>query len=124
MPGLSYPPVFCPVVADFYCGMLVTVPLHASQLIKPLAPAALSDLYAAHYAGSALVHALPYRQENEYLAANALAGRDSMEVFVAGNTERLTLCARFDNLGKGASGAAIQCMNLMLGRSETDGLVL
>lgn len=124
VPGLLTPPVFSPVVGDFYSGMLVTVPLHAAQLAKPMDPAALTALYAEHYAGSTLVRVLPCREETDYLAANALAGRDTMELFVAGCAERYTLCARFDNLGKGASGAAIQCMNLMLGRRETDGLVL
>ncbi len=118
------PPVFTPVVSDFYAGMLVNVPLHRSMLLKRLRPQELSETYATHYDGSKLVRVLPYTENNQMLCANALAGKDTMELMVAGNEERMTLIARYDNLGKGASGAAIQCMNLMLGREETEGLVL
>ncbi len=122
--GTASPPVFTPVVADFYAGMLVNVPLHQTMLEKRLRPEELREIYAQHYEGSKLVSVLPYAAENQMLSANALAGKDSMELMVAGNAERMTLLARYDNLGKGASGAAIQCMNLMLGREETEGLTL
>ncbi len=125
--GLAQPPLFSPVVGDFACGMEVTVPLFASQLARPLSRADLRDLLAAHYAGAALVTVAPLDAEIErqggFLDAGALAGCDGMELYVAGNDERMLLIARFDNLGKGASGAAIQCMNLMLGCEETTGLV-
>ncbi len=120
--GTAFPPVFTPVVADFYAGMLVNVPLHQSMLEKRLRPEDISEIYAQHYEGSKLITVLPYEAENQMLAANALAGKDTMELMVAGSGERMTLLARYDNLGKGASGAAIQCMNLMLGREETEGL--
>lgn len=122
--GTAVPPVFTPIVADFYAGMLVHVPLHQSMLQKRLRPEELLEIYAQHYEGSKLIRVLPYVAENQMLSANALAGKDSMELMVAGNAQRMTLLARYDNLGKGASGAAIQCMNLMLGRDETEGLIL
>ena len=122
--GLAYTPIFNPVVADFYAGMLVSVPLHAGMLNKRLQPEALQAIYAMHYAGKSMVNVLPYSGENEFLAANALSGKDTMEIMIAGRDDRFTLMARYDNLGKGASGAAIQCMNLMLGRAETAGLTL
>lgn len=116
-------PVFLPVVADFYSGMLVTVPLHAGLFCRPATPESLSELYAAHYAGCACVRVLPPTDEG-MLAANALSGCDGMELIVTGNGERLAVHARYDNLGKGASGAAVQCMNLLLGAPETEGLKL
>lgn len=117
--GLDQPPVFCPVVADFPCGMLVTVPLHRSQLNCD--PAELGKLYAEYYQGGAVRYVPP---EDFPTSANALAGRDGMLVTAAGNGERVLLMAVFDNLGKGASGAAIQNMNLMLGKDELEGLVI
>lgn len=122
--GLPHAPVFNPVVADFYAGMLVSVPLHGAQLKGVSGLLALREIYEAHYAGQRLVQVLPVVQENMLLAAGALAGKDCMELLVTGNEERITLYARYDNLGKGASGAAIQCMNTMLGREETAGLVV
>ncbi len=116
-------PVFLPIVADFYSGMLVTVPLPAPALCRPLTPESLAALYAAHYAGSACVRVLPPVEEG-MLAANALSGCDGMEIIVTGNGERLAAHARYDNLGKGASGAAVQCMNLLLGAPEAEGLKL
>ena len=120
--GLREPPIFQPILDDYYAGMVVSVPLHAKTLEKKLRLDGLSAVYAKHYAGQKLVRVLSPNPEG-YLAANALAGSDVMQVFVTGNDERMIACARFDNLGKGASGAAIQCMNRMLGLPETAGLV-
>ena len=119
---LNDAPIFQPIVDDYYAGMVVSMPLHAKTLEKKLRLDGLSAVYAKHYAGQKLVRVLPPNPEG-YLAANALAGSDVMQVFVTGNDERMIACARFDNLGKGASGAAIQCMNRMLGLPETTGLV-
>ena len=120
VPGLCFPPLFSPIVADFYSGMTVSVPVYARLLQKPQTAASLRDYFAQYYQGQPLIQV---REDTpDYIGANALAGRDSMEIFVSGNDERLLLTARFDNLGKGASGAAIQCMNLMLGIDETTGL--
>ena len=102
--GLEAPPVFCPIVADYYCGMVVTVPLFKEQLNAGFGIEDVKACYA--------------------IDSNALAGKDTMEVAVFGNEERMLLVSRFDNLGKGASGAAVQCINLMLGADECTGLVL
>ena len=122
--GLEKAPAFCPVVADYACGMEVTVPLFSSQLRGTRADAA--EVYRAAYpAGAGLIRfaEAPDAAEGGLLSAGALAGRDSMEVSVLGSDERPLLVARFDNLGKGASGAAIQNVNLLLGAPETEGLV-
>ena len=118
---LENAPVFCPIVAPYHSGMEVTVPLFgdAYQITK----AQVEACYAAYYQAG-LVRFCPDTDENGFLSAAALAGRDCMEVTVFGNDARMTLVARFDNLGKGASGAAIQNMNLALGLDETAGLVL
>ncbi|UOP04629.2 N-acetyl-gamma-glutamyl-phosphate reductase [Conchiformibius kuhniae] len=123
--GLSAPPVFTPVVADYYCGMLVSIPFAVKDLNGANGEAA-AKLFADYYAGEAMVRVHPFNtaQADGMLAANARAGEDGMEIFVSGNDEQVLLCARFDNLGKGASGAAVQCMNLMLGREETAELVV
>ena len=119
--GLENEPLFCPIVADFYSGMEVTVPLHASQISGRIAD--IRDAYRAAYTG-ALVHFDEAADEGGFLSATAFAGRDDMQVTVTGNDERILLIARFDNLGKGASGAAIQNMNILLGAEETAGLVI
>ncbi len=119
--GLSRTPVFCPVVAAFPCGMEVTVPLFAHQLRGRVDD--VKALYRETYANG-LVRYADSGDENGFLSAAAFAGRDDMQVTVAGNEERVLLIARFDNLGKGASGAAIQNMNLVLGVDETTGLVI
>ena len=114
--GLKIPPVFSPIVADYYKGMASTVPLF---LDAEALTAALADCYR----GAAAVRVLP-EWERPMIGANALAGRDSLTLIIQGNHERSTVTALFDNLGKGASGAAVQNMNLMLGFEETAGLEL
>lgn len=123
--GLSETPIFNPIVADFYSGMVVSVPLHARLLSGRPGIGAVHDALCRHYQGEKLVRVLPLGAEEcmgGFLAANALAGRDDMEILVSGNDERMLIAARFDNLGKGASGAAVQCLNLMLGVWEYTGL--
>lgn len=125
--GLNTPPAFSPIVADYYSGMEVTVPLFRQLLSRPLSVKELRDSFTEFYAGSPLISVLSEEEmqaENGMIAANALSGSDRMEIIVAGNDERPLLISRFDNLGKGASGAAIQCMNIALGLDETTGLVL
>lgn len=119
--GLSRLPIFSPIVSDYYAGMEVTVPLFASQLRGT--PDDIRDLYRSLY-HTDIVHYDDPDCENGFLSACAFAGRDDMSVTVAGNAERILLIARFDNLGKGASGAAVQNMNLLLGVPETTGLSL
>lgn len=121
--GLSSAPDFMPIVADFYAGMVVSVPLRAEIMQKKLSVAELTELYQKHYGGSALVH-VGTPDDDGFLCANALAGKDCMEIVVSGCDERPVVHTRFDNLGKGASGAAVQCMNLLMGVAETKGLAL
>lgn len=121
--GLSQNPVFAPIVADFYSGMVVSVPLHARLLNKNVTAAGVHSLLLEHYAGSKTVQVMPFGKEG-FLGSNNLSGRDILQLEVTGNDERILLAARFDNLGKGSSGAAIQCMNLALGYEETLGLDL
>ena len=119
--GLETNPVFVPIVDDYYKGMATTVPLHMGQLRGVSSAAELRQKLAEHYAGSAMVTVSP-AEDTAKLYANAKAGQDTLELIVAGNDEQLTVTALFDNLGKGASGAAVQNMNIMLGLDETTGL--
>ncbi len=118
--GLNSAPAFCPIVAPYYSGMEVTVPLFAHQLNG--SADCVRALYRDYYRGG-LVHYAEGADENGFLSAAAFAGRDDMQISVGGNAERLLLTARFDNLGKGASGSAIQLMNLLLGVPEDTGLI-
>jgi len=120
--GLSSPPVFIPTVADYYAGIHLTVPLHASLLSGKLGVDGIKNILAEHYTGCPLVRVV--EPEGDFMSAEALSGKDYMELCVTGNDERILLHARFDNLGKGASGAAIQCFNIMNGLEETAGLVV
>ena len=121
--GLDCPPVFLPTVGDFYAGMEVSVPLHASALAAGKTWEDVKAVYAALYGGPVVTYK-ENADEAGFLAANRFAGRDSMEISVQGNEERFVLVARYDNLGKGASGAAVECMNLALGMEPTTGLQL
>ena len=124
--GLEKLPLFSPIVGDFYAGMLVSIPLASAQL-GGLTLAQLHQLYADHYAGQKMIRVMPLTAQADlggFMSANAPAGWDGLELFVTGNDERMTVCARFDNLGKGASGAAIQSMNIMIGCDEAKGLNL
>ena len=119
--GLTTAPVFCPIVADFYSGMEVTVSLFAKDLKGSVED--VKNAYRSLYT-SGLVRFEENADPDGMLSAVALSGRDDMTVSVFGNEERITLVSRFDNLGKGASGAAIQNMNIALGLPEDTGLVL
>lgn len=117
--GLNCPPVFCPIVADFYSGMEVTVPLFAKDLRGSLED--IKKLYTAYYSDG-LIRFAEQPDPDGMLSAAALSGRDDMTVSVYGNEDRILLVSRFDNLGKGASGAAIQNMNILLGLDMSTGL--
>lgn len=117
--GLTQSPVFCPVVAPYYSGMEVTVPIVKSQLNGTLED--VKACYRAYYE-KGMVHFTESGDEAGFLSAGKYSGKDTMEVTVTGNEDRLLLVARFDNLGKGASGAAIQNMNIVLGCPEDTGL--
>ena len=117
--GLNNKPAFCPVVANFYSGMEVTVPLFKRDLKGNIAD--IKALYKDKYK-SGLVRFCDTADENGFLSANAFSGRDDMQISVYGNEDRIILVSRFDNLGKGASGAAIQNMNIVMGADESTGL--
>ncbi len=125
--GLDFPPMFNPIVDDYYSGMVVSVPIQTRTLKnKPT----LKDFYEAlseHYKNERFVKVMEMGGSvtlpDGFLAANTLAGTNNMQIFVLGNDEQVLLCSRLDNLGKGASGAAVQCMNIMLGIDEGTGLV-
>ena len=119
--GLDTAPIFCPIVAPYYAGMELTVPLFAEDIRGTIGD--IEAVYADYYK-TGLVRFVKGSDESGFLSAGALAGRDDMEISVFGNEARILLTARFDNLGKGASGAAIQNMNLLLGIDETTGLVM
>ena len=122
--GLKNLPIFSPIVDDYYSGMLVTVPFFGSQVKGGID--AVKQTYIKKYQGKIFVDISDINAENQgaMLGSNNLSGKDNMQIFVCGNNERFTVSARFDNLGKGASGAAVQCMNIMLGFNETEGLDL
>ena len=121
--GLTNKPVFTPIVDDYYKGMATTVPLHMSQMNGVSTLAEVRQKLADYYAKATLVHVAD-ALDTAKLYANAQAGKDTLVLYVAGNDEQFTVTALFDNLGKGASGAAVQNMNLMLGFEETTGLNL
>lgn len=122
--GLTFAPVFNPVVDDYYKGMATTILLHSRLLRGTPSAVDLREALAEFYAGQALINVVPFGENDSLLAANKLAGLDTLEINVCGNGEQTMLTSRFDNLGKGASGAAVQNMNLMLGFPETAGLNL
>lgn len=125
--GLSREPLFSPIVADYYSGMVVSLPLYTDYLKKEASPEKLAKFFAEYYAGEQFIKVMPYGAEEELkgmMAGNGCSGWDGLKIFVTGNEERVVLHAQFDNLGKGASGAAIQCLNIMLGCEESKGLNL
>ena len=119
--GLAHKPVFSPIVDDYYKGMATTVPLHMSQLKGVSTVAEVRQKLQDYYAGQAMV-TVSDQADTAKLYGNAKAGQDTLEIIVAGNDEQFTVTALFDNLGKGASGAAVQNMNIMLGFEATAGL--
>ncbi len=119
--GLATAPMFSPIVSDFYSGMAVTVPLFASQIKGSVED--IKRLYAEKYQ-SEIVQYVEQIDEGGFLSAAQLSGKDGMQIGVCGNEERILLVAVYDNLGKGASGAAIECMNMVLGVEKTTGLNL
>ena len=118
---LEYAPVFCPVVSNYYSGMESIIPLFGDDMNGSIQD--IKDAYRNFYTGP-LVRFVEDYDEEGFLSAGSMSGRDDMEISVYGNEDRILLVARFDNLGKGASGSAIQNMNLMMGIDPTTGLVL
>lgn len=126
IPGLEYEPIFNPYVCDYFQGMTVTVGLHSRLLSKKVTAANVQEMFAEHYDGCRFVHVAPLMGEGvlpeAFIPANTLAGTNDMQLFVYGNDDRIMVTTRFDNLGKGASGSAVQCMNIMMGIDEATGL--
>lgn len=121
--GLENSPVFCPVVSNFYSGMEVTVSLFANSLANGCTVEDIRRIYEVCYSGE-VVSFDRTLGESGFVSARELSGRDSMRIGILGNEERILLVAVYDNLGKGASGAAIECMNIVLGEDRKTGLVL
>ena len=121
--GLDSAPVFAPIVGNFYSGMQVMIPLTKQDLAPGAGMEELRSVYRTWYTGP-IVRYCEAPQQDGFLSADALSGRDDMQVTVQGGEERLLLVAQYDNLGKGASGAAVECMNLRLGLPATTGLKL
>ena len=124
--GLKHKPMFTPIVDDYYSGMVVSVPLISRCLTKNYTPADIHEIMSAHYAGQHFVKVMELggteTLSDGFIPANTLADTNDMQIFVCGNDEQILLLSRFDNLGKGASGAAVQCMNIMMGIDEATGL--
>ena len=121
--GLDMPPVFAPILGDIYKGMSTSIQLH-NQMLNCGSAEKICHMLQDYYDSSKLVTVLPFGSEPARLAANTMAGKDTLQLVVTGNEEMTMVTALFDNLGKGASGAAVQNMNLMLGFDETAGLAV
>lgn len=125
--GLARTPLFSPIIDDYYSGMVVSVPLYADLLAKKETKESLLHYYAEYYKNERFIRVSAADDEvaaGGFLAGNGLSGWDGLKIYVTGNEERIVLTSQFDNLGKGASGAAIQCMNIILGCDEARGLDL
>lgn len=126
--GLQYPPIFNPIIDDYYAGMLVSVPIHCRCMKKKQSAQEIHALFAEHYKNQAMIRVMPFMGEtvleNGFLPANSLENKDYLEIFVSGHEEQVLLTSRLDNLGKGASGAAVQNMNIMMGIDPSTGLMV
>ena len=125
--GLSRMPLFSPFICDYYSGMVVTLQFYTDLLKDKPSPEKVHAMFAKYFEGEPFVKVMPFGKEADYngfLAGNTCAGWDGIELYVTGNEDRLLVSTRFDNLGKGASGAAVQCLNIILGCDENKGLVL
>ena len=121
--GIENEPMFSPIVADFYSGMAVSVPIFAKNLCNGKGIRDIIDVYEKNY-NSEFVKYTENLGDDAMFCAEAMSGNDGMQIFVQGNGERILLMARYDNLGKGASGAAIECMNILMGVDPKTGLSL
>lgn len=123
--GLDYNPMFNPYICDYFSGMVVSVPLHTRMLNNATAQD-VQKAFEEHYEGQHFVKVSKFMGEgtltDNFLSANNLSDTNQMQIFVFGNDEQVLVCSRLDNLGKGASGAAVQCMNIMMGIDEKTGL--
>ena len=125
--GIAREPLFSPMTTDYYSGMTVQIPLYTDILSRRVSAEDIRECYAAHYNGEKLIRVSPEDVETDrgnVVFSSEMSGRDSLEIFVAGNEDRIVVASTFDNLGKGASGAAVQNMNIVMGIDETCGLVI
>ena len=120
--GLTSKPVFVPILGDFYKGMATTIMLRRDMLAKNMSGEEIREALADFYAGQKFVSVAPYGGDESVLYASTMAGKDNLKLEVTGNDEQILVTALFDNLGKGASGAAVQNMNIALGFAEETGL--
>lgn len=120
--GIENEPIFCPIVSDFYSGMTVTVPIFASDLKKGTVED-IKTIYKNKYNGN-IVEYVDSADDGGFISAHNMSKKDSMKITVCGNDDRILLIAMYDNLGKGASGAAVECLNYVLGLSPETGLEL
>ena len=121
--GIENLPVFCPIVSDYYSGMAVTVPLFKENLCEGKSINDIIEVYKNTY-NSDFVKFTEDMGADAMFCAEKMSGNDGMEIFVQGNENRIILLARYDNLGKGASGAAVECMNILMGIDPKTGLSL
>jgi N-acetyl-gamma-glutamyl-phosphate reductase len=124
--GLSRPPLFTPIVGNYYRGMIVAIPLHTELLSKKNAARDINKFYQDYYQGQNFVKVLPFNIQDEfewgYMNAESCNNTNNIEILVFGDDRQILVVSRLDNLGKGASGAAVQNMNIMLGLEEKLGI--
>ena len=124
--GLVRPPIFAPTVVNVYAGEIISIPLVPAYLKKKMEAAEIREALAEYYAGEKFVKVMPFPADsylkNGFLTFTDCNGTNNLEIFVFGSKDRILVSARFDNLGKGASGAAVQDMNIVLGVEESTGL--
>ena len=119
--GLDHKPLFNPYVCNFYSGMIVDIPLEVKNLKKKVTPKELHELFKNYYGDNNFVRVMPFNEngtESGFLSANHLSGKDYLEIYISGNEERINIAACLDNLGKGASGAAVEVMNMKIGKEK------
>ena len=121
--GLAYKPIFNPYICDFYCGMCVTVPIHTRFMAKKYGVNDIREYLSQYYARQNFIKVVNNDEIPQFLAANRLAYTNGLNIYVTGNDEQILLASVFDNLGKGASGAAVQNMNIMFGLDERTSLL-
>lgn len=120
--GLAKTPIFSPIICDYPQGMVVSIPIYTDRMTKKYTKQDIFEMFSTHYANSDIVKVRPLGYTESMIASNTFENRDDMEIEINGNDDRILITSRFDNLGKGASGAAIQCMNIAMGIDEKTGL--
>ena len=125
--GLARKPLFNPIISDYYSGMVVGLPLYREMLKGVSSLKEVQEFFAEYYRGEPFIRVMPFGYEEEiggFMSGNACSGWDGLKLCITGNDDRIIVNAWFDNLGKGASGAAVQCLNIVLGCEESRGLNL